>query len=73
MVYAMGVLGCILMVLSLVGSVYPVPAAPYLYLPYGFAAYMLVGVIWFMIVKRREPQILLSIEQDLEGVLVGAK
>jgi hypothetical protein len=30
-------------------------------------------VIWFMIVKRREPQILLSIEQDLEGVLVAAK
>jgi len=73
MVYAMGVLGCILMALSLVGSVYPVPPAPYLYLPYGFAAYMLVGVIWFLIVKRREPQILLSIEQDLEGVLVGAK
>jgi amino acid transporter len=73
MVYAMGALGCVLMFLSLVGSVYPVPAAPYLYLPYGFVAYMLLGVIWFMIVKRREPQILLSIEQDLEGVLVGAK
>jgi len=73
MVYAMGVIGCILMFLSLVGSVYPVPAAPYLYFPYGFVAYMLIGVIWFLIVKRREPQILLSIEQDLEGVLMGAK
>ena len=73
MVYVMGVVGCILMVLSLAGSVYPIPAAPLVYLPYGFAAYMLVGVVWFLIVKRRDPQILLSIEQDLEGVVVGAK
>ncbi|HVY35065.1 MAG TPA: APC family permease [Caulobacteraceae bacterium] len=73
MVWVMGVIGCILMALALVGSVYPVPAAPYLYFPYGFVAYMLLGVVWFLIVKRREPQILLSIEQDLEGVLMGAK
>lgn len=73
MVYVMGVLGCILMALSLAGSVYPVPAAPLVYLPYGFAAYMLVGVIWFVVLKQREPQILVSIEQDLEGVLMGAK
>jgi amino acid transporter len=73
MVYAMAVIGCVLMFLSLVGSVYPVPAAPYCYLPYGFVAYMLVGVVWFLIIKRRQPQILISIEQDLEGVLMGAK
>jgi len=73
MVYVMGVIGCILMVLSLAGSVYPVPAAPLVYLPYGFAAYMLVGVFWFLFMKRREPQILVSIEQDLEGVLISAK
>jgi amino acid transporter len=73
MVYAMGVVGCVLMVLSLAGSVYPVPAAPLVYFPYGFAAYMLVGVFWFLVMKRREPQILVSIEQDLEGVLISAK
>lgn len=73
MVYAMGVIGSILMVLSLVGSVYPVPPAPLVYFPYGFAVYMLVGVGWYLFVKRKEPQILVSIEHDLEGVLMGAK
>ena len=73
MVYVMGVVGCILMALSFAGSVYPIPAAPLVYFPYGFAAYMLLGVAWFFIVKAREPQILVSIEHDLEGVLMGAK
>jgi amino acid transporter len=73
MVYIMGVVGCVLMVGALAGSVYPVPPAPLVYFPYGFAVYMLVGVAWFLFMKRREPQILLSIEQDLEGVLMGAK
>jgi amino acid transporter len=71
--YVMGVIGSILMVLSLIGSVYPVPAAPYNYLPYGFAAYMLVGVLWFVVLKSRMPQVLLAIEHDLEGVTTGAK
>ena len=73
MVYAMGVIGCILMILALAGSVYPVPAAPLVYFPYGFAAYMLVGAIWFAFLKRREPKILDGIEHDLEGVLVAAE
>jgi amino acid transporter len=73
MVYVMGVVGCVLMVLSFAGSVWPVPPAPLIYFPYGFALYMLVGAAWFFFLKRREPQILLSIEHDLEGVLMGAK
>ena len=72
-VYAMGAIGTILMALSLLGSLYPVPAAPYDYLPYGFAVYMLVGAIWFIVLKGRRPEILLSIEHDLEGVVTGAK
>lgn len=73
MVYVMGVIGCILMVGSLAGSLYPVPPAPLVYFPYGFAAYMLVGVLWFFVIKQREPQILVSIEHDLEGVAISAK
>jgi amino acid transporter len=73
MVYLMGVIGAVLMVLSLAGSVYPVPPAPLVYLPYGFAAYMLLGGFWFLVMKSRAPQILVSIEQDLEGVIVSAK
>lgn len=64
--YLLGGLGAVFMALSLVGSVYPVPAAPYNYFPYGFAAYMLLGVIWFFVLKARAPQVLLGIEHDLE-------
>jgi len=62
-----GALGAILMFLSLVGSVYPVPAAPYNYFPYAFAGYMLLGFIWFMVVKTRAPQVLAGIEHDMES------
>jgi amino acid transporter len=64
--YIMGTLGTVLMVLSLIGSVYPVPAAPYNYLPYGFALYMLIGVAWFVVLKYRMPQTLLGLAHDME-------
>ncbi len=64
--YIMGALGTVLMFLSLVGSVYPVPAAPYNYLPYGFAIYMLIGLAWFVLLKYRMPQTLLGLEHDME-------
>ena len=69
----MGAIGTILMALSLIGSVYPIPAAPYNYLPYGFAVYMLLGAVWFVVLKGRRPELLLSIEHDLEEVVTGAK
>jgi amino acid transporter len=65
-----GGLGAVLMVLSLVGSVYPVPAAPYCYFPYAFAAYMLVGFAWYTFMKTRSPQILNGIQHDLESVVL---
>ena len=73
LVYVMGVVGTVLMALSLVGSVYPVPAAPYNYLPYGFALYMLLGAAWFVTLKGRKPELLLGMDHDLEGVVTGAK
>lgn len=59
-------LGAIFMVLSLVGSLFPVPAAPYNYFPYFFLVYLLLRVTWFYILKARVPQALLGIEHDLE-------
>ena len=35
-------------------------------LPYIFLAYMVVGAIWFFILKVRAPQTLLGIEKDME-------
>ena len=68
----MGGLGGVLMVLSLAGSLYPVPPAPYNLFPYFFLVYMLVGVSWFYILKVRVPQALLGIEHDLEVAGAGA-
>jgi hypothetical protein len=46
--------------------VYPVPDYPYNILPYLFVAYMLVGAVWLMMLKKRSPQVLAKIEHDLE-------
>jgi amino acid transporter len=64
--YIVGALGTVLMILSLIGSLYPVPDAPYTYFPYGFAAYMLIGALWFAVLKVRMPQTLLGLEHDME-------
>jgi len=61
-----GVAGVLFMLFALGGSVYPVPAAPYNYFPYAFAAYLLIGFAWFSFIKQRSPQVLDGIERDLE-------
>jgi len=64
----LGGLGAISMAAAFFGSVYPVPAAPYNYFPWGFVAYMLLGVAWFFILKTRAPKVLLGIEHDMESM-----
>lgn len=61
-----GVLGSVAMLGALVGSVYPVPDYPYNILPYIFLGYLAVGLVWFLILKKRSPQIIANIEKDLE-------
>jgi hypothetical protein len=63
----LGVAGAIAMVLAFVGSVYPVPAYPYNFFPYGFVIYMIIGALWFLVLKSQMPQVLLGIEHDLES------
>ena len=59
--------------LSLIGSVYPGSGCSLQHLPYGFAIYMVLGAAWFIVLKGRRPELLLSIDHDLEGVVTGAK
>jgi amino acid transporter len=70
-----GAAGALLMALSLIGSLYPVPAYPLNLLPYIFLAYMLVGAAWFFFLRRSAPTSLLQIEHDLEvaDIPLGAK
>ena len=72
---AYGVAGTVLMALSLLGSLYPVPAYPMNLLPYIFALYMCLGAVWFFVLKAKAPTALLHIEHDLEvaDIPLGAK
>jgi amino acid transporter len=54
-----------LLMVALVGTVYPVPAWPYNILPYLFVALLAVGVIYFLILRGVAPQRLAQIEADL--------
>jgi amino acid transporter len=64
-------LGCgaalALLVVPAVGSVYPVPAAPVMYFPYVFLAYLLVGVIWIFAFYRAKPAAGGIARNDLES------
>jgi len=62
-----GILGAALMAFVIVGSVYPQPEYPFNMLPYVFLAFMLVGAIWFGVLKFKSPEILVAIQHDLEG------
>jgi Na+/alanine symporter len=64
---AVGVIGVALMAFVIFGSIFPVPAFPYNILPYLFVAYMLAGAGWFVMLRRKSPQILNSIGLDMEG------
>jgi amino acid transporter len=63
----MGAAGVALMAFVFYGSVYPVPPFPFNILPYLFLVYMAVGAVWFAILKAKSPQILSTIQHDMEG------
>ena len=62
-----GAVGTALMLFVIVGSVYPVPAYPYNILPFVFFGYMVLGAVWFAVLKAKSPQTLASIQHDMEG------
>jgi amino acid transporter len=62
-----GAIGVALMLFVIYGSVYPVPSFPFNILPYIFLGYMVLGGIWFAVLKAKSPQVLTSIMLDMEG------
>jgi amino acid transporter len=50
----LSIAGTLAMVLVLVGTLYPVPAPPYNWLPYLYLAYLVAGLIWFAASRRVE-------------------
>jgi amino acid transporter len=59
---AVAILGGASMVMALAGTLYPVPAAPYSWLPYLYFVYLLITVAFFFRTRRRE-----KIEHDQVG------
>ena len=72
---AFGAAGAVLMLLALLGSLYPVPAYPLNLLPYIFLLYMCCGAAWFFVLRSISPTTLLQVEHDLEVAEIagGAK
>jgi amino acid transporter len=55
----------LLLLIPLVGSVYPVPAWPYSILPYLFLGLLALGIAWFLFLKATSPESLAALEADL--------
>jgi amino acid transporter len=62
-----GAIGALLMGFVVYASLVPYPAAPFNTLPPIFLAYLVVGLIWFLVLKYKSPTILASIASDMEG------
>jgi amino acid transporter len=62
-----GALGAALMAFVVFGSVVPYPAYPYNYLPPAFVIFMVIGAIWFAVLKSKSPETLRLISEDMEG------
>ena len=62
-----GALGVFLMGFVIYASLMPYPAAPFNTLPPIFAGYMAIGLVWFLVLKAKNPQVLASIANDMEG------
>lgn len=53
--------------IPIVGSVYPLPAAPYGYFPFIFAGWLAIGLVWFLVRKLRS-SVVEDISDDLDKV-----
>ncbi len=56
------------MLVPVVGSVYPVPAAPFNVFPYLFLMDLAVVNGWFLMLRLHSPEIIENIEQELENI-----
>ena len=48
-------------------SIFPIPPAPYNIFPYLFLVYMIVGAVWFFILRSRSPNMIQEMESDIEA------
>ena len=52
---------------NFLSEIFPIPAAPYNVLPYFFLLYLMLGAVWFAMIRSRSPHIIAQIEADIEA------
>lgn len=58
----------IILLIPIVGSVYPLAAYPYNLFPFIFLAWLVVGAIWFVIQKAKNPSLVSNIKTDVHRI-----
>jgi amino acid transporter len=62
----LSVVTVLILLIPIVGSVYPLPAYPYGLFPFIFVGWLVLGAIWFGIKRSRSPEVASDIESNLE-------
>ena len=62
-----GVVGAVMMAFVIYASLVPYPAYPYNLLPPVFIGFLVIGFIWFAVLKSKSPGTLRLIAEDMEG------
>jgi amino acid transporter len=62
-----GALGALLMAFVIYASLFPYPTYPFNLLPPIFVVFMVIGAIWFAVLKSKSPETLRLIANDMEG------
>lgn len=56
-----------LLLIALIGNLYPVPAAPYSWLPYLFLGYLALGDAWFAALRWIAPEFTKKIRKRISA------
>jgi hypothetical protein len=56
----------LLLLIPIIGSVYPIPAAPVNYFPYAFAAYLWFGILRVMGMRHQTPERVEEIREEVQ-------
>lgn len=64
----LSVITFIILLIPIAGSVYPFPIYPYNIFPFIFLAWLVVGVVWFVIQKVKNPNLVSNIKTDVHRI-----
>jgi amino acid transporter len=59
------VISFVVLMIPIVGSVYPLPAFPYSLFPFIFLGWLVIGCIWFAIVKSRKSDLSANVKSEI--------